>query len=267
MPNPNVMAAAIAQRTSRARIAVFGNALPLRSTPLASIEEYTMIDLLSNGRLEAGFVVGGGPEYYNFSINPTSARDRFAEGLALARRAWAEPGPFRWDGEHYQLDCVNPWPRPIQQPHPPIWMCGVGSPTTLEMCARENLGYMGVNVNTGHADFVGQCEYFRNSADRYGHAYDPAKMGWLTHIHVADDDEQALAEFSEPRGVRWVAYPRLRRTGKDVLPTWTPSSGQARRVGAEDPRELHGKSNAGRSATHGHARNGSQAANRTSAGL
>ena len=197
MPNPNVMAAAIAQRTSRARIAVFGNALPLRSTPLASIEEYTMIDLLSNGRLEAGFVVGGGPEYYNFSINPTSARDRFAEGLALARRAWAEPGPFRWDGEHYQLDCVNPWPRPIQQPHPPIWVCGVGSPTTLEMCARENLGYMGVNVNTGHADFVGQCEYFRNSADRYGRTYDPAKMGWLTHIHVADDDEQALAEFGE----------------------------------------------------------------------
>ena len=197
MPSPNVMAAAISQRTSRARIAVFGNALPLRSTPLVSIEEYTMLDLLSNGRLEAGFVVGGGPEYYNFAIGPTDARDRFAEGLALARRAWSEPGPFRWDGKYYQLDCVNPWPTPLQQPHPPIWVCGVGSPTTLEMCARENLGYMGVNVNTGHADFIGQCEYFRTSADRYGREYDPNKMGWLTHIHVADTDEQALEEFGE----------------------------------------------------------------------
>ena len=77
-----------------------------------------MIDLLSNGRLEAGFVVGGGPEYYNFDVSPTSARDRFAEALSLVRRAWSEPGPFRWDGEHYQYDCVNPWPRPAADPSP-----------------------------------------------------------------------------------------------------------------------------------------------------
>jgi len=62
MPSPNVIAAAISQRTKNRRIAIFGNALPLRSTPLVSLEEYSMIDLLSNGRLEAGFVVGGGPE-------------------------------------------------------------------------------------------------------------------------------------------------------------------------------------------------------------
>ena len=92
MPNPNVMAAAVAQRTKRARIAVFGNALPLRATPMSSIEEYSMIDLLSNGRLEAGFVVGGGPEYYNFAMSPTSARDRFAEALSLARRACPNRG-------------------------------------------------------------------------------------------------------------------------------------------------------------------------------
>ena len=195
MPNPNVMAAAVAQRTKRARIAVFGNALPLRATPMSSIEEYSMIDLLSNGRLEAGFVVGGGPEYYNFAMSPTSARDRFAEALSLARRAWSEPGPFRWDGEYYQLDCVNPWPRPLQDPHPPIWVCGVGSPSTLEMCARENLGYMGVNASQGHVDFVGQCEFFRNAAVEYGRQYDPARVGWLTHIHVAPNDDQALEEF------------------------------------------------------------------------
>ena len=68
MQSPNVMAAEISQRTSWCRIAVFGNALPLRSSPLVSIEEYSMIDLLSMGRLEAGFVVGGGPEYYNLAL-------------------------------------------------------------------------------------------------------------------------------------------------------------------------------------------------------
>ena len=86
MPSPNVMAAAITQRTSRARIAVFGNAFPLRSTPMVSIEEYSMIDLLSNGRLEAGFVVGGGPEYYNFAMSPTM-------------HAISSPRVWRWLGE------------------------------------------------------------------------------------------------------------------------------------------------------------------------
>ena len=203
MPAPNVMAAAISQRTKRCRMQECSASLalvaPLRSTPLVSLEEYSMIDLLSNGRLEAGFVVGGGPEYYNFALEPTTARERFAEGLALVRRAWSEPGPFRWDGKYYQLDCVNPWPRPMQQPHPPIWVCGVGSPTTLEMCAREDLGYMGVNVSTGHADFMGQCEFFRQSAERYGREFDPAKVGWLAHTYVADSDEQAIEESSGPR--------------------------------------------------------------------
>ena len=197
MPSPNVMAGAIAQRTSRARIAVFGNALPLRSSPISSIEEYAMVDLLSNGRLEAGFVVGGGPEYYNFAISPTSARDRFAEAFSLVRKAWSEPGPFRWDGEHYQYDCVNPWPRPLQQPHPPIWVCGIGSPSTLEMCAREDIGYMGVNASQGHVDFVGQCEYLRNAAEENGRRYDPARMGWLTHIHVAETDGPPYATGPE----------------------------------------------------------------------
>jgi len=156
-----------------------------------------MIDLLSNGRLEAGFVVGGGAEYYSFAIGPTDAREKFAEGLALARKAWSEPGPFRWDGKYYTFDCVNPWPVPLQQPHPPIWVCGVGSPTTLEMCAREDISYMGVNRNVGHADFVGQCQYFRDAAEKNNREYDPNKIGWLTHVHIADSDEQAVAEFAE----------------------------------------------------------------------
>ena len=132
MPAPNIIAAVLTQRTSRVRICVFGNALPLRATPLSSLEEYTMLDLLSKGRLEAGFVVGGGPEYYSFALNPTDAREKFGEALDLVRKAWSEPGPFRWDGQHYQFDSVNLWPTPYQQPHPPIWLCGVGSPSTLE---------------------------------------------------------------------------------------------------------------------------------------
>ena len=195
MPAPNIIAAALTQRTSRVRVCVFGNALPLRSTPLSSVEEYTMLDLLSKGRLEAGFVVGGGPEYYSFALNPTDAREKFSEALALVRKAWSEPGPFRWDGKYYQFDAVNVWPTPYQRPHPPIWLCGVGSPSTLQTCARENLGYLGVNVNSGPADFAKHCAVFREAAVSYGREPDPGKIGFLCGVHVADDDQTAEEEF------------------------------------------------------------------------
>ena len=78
-----------------------------------------MIDVISGGRLIAGMVVGGGPEYYSFSVNPTHARERFREALDLIMKAWTEPGPFEWVGKHYRIRYVNPWPRPLQQPHPP----------------------------------------------------------------------------------------------------------------------------------------------------
>ena len=75
-----------------------------------------MIDCISGGRLIAGFVVGGPPEYYSFSINPARARERFAEAHDLIMRAWTEPGPFAFIGKHYRIRYVNTWPRPMQQP-------------------------------------------------------------------------------------------------------------------------------------------------------
>src|SRR5215469_636509 len=71
MPSPNLIAAALTQRTRRCKIAVIGNALPLYNPPLRVAEEFAMLDVLSGGRLVAGMVVGGGPEYYSYRVNPT----------------------------------------------------------------------------------------------------------------------------------------------------------------------------------------------------
>ena len=132
MPSPNLIAAALTQRTSRMKLAVIGNALPLYNPPLRVAEEFAMLDVMSNGRLVAGMVVGGGPEYYSSQINPTHAREKFKEALALILKAWTTPGPFLWDSKHYFYRYVNPWPRPLQQPHPPIWIPGIGSAETIE---------------------------------------------------------------------------------------------------------------------------------------
>jgi alkanesulfonate monooxygenase SsuD/methylene tetrahydromethanopterin reductase-like flavin-dependent oxidoreductase (luciferase family) len=98
MPAPNIVAAALARRTSRAKIAILGNAINLRDHPLRVAEEVAMLDVITKGRIISGFVRGVGAEFSSFSIRPTTARDRFYEALELIRLAWTEPGPFSFDG-------------------------------------------------------------------------------------------------------------------------------------------------------------------------
>jgi alkanesulfonate monooxygenase SsuD/methylene tetrahydromethanopterin reductase-like flavin-dependent oxidoreductase (luciferase family) len=194
MPSPNLMAAALARETSRVKIAVVGNALPLYDPPTRVAEEFAMIDNLSNGRLIAGFVVGGGPEYYSFSINPAFARERFAEAHDVIMKAWTEPGPTEHIGKHYRLRFLNTWPRPVQQPHPEIWIPGAGSLETMEFVAEHRYAYMGIPYFHRRV-FERTFGMFRAACRRAGYTYDPAQAGWLTPIYVADTDEQARAEL------------------------------------------------------------------------
>ena len=83
MPSPNVMAAMLVRRTSRAKIAILGNGLPLRENPLRIAEEIAMLDVVSGGRVISGFVRGIGPEYYSLGVNPTHSRERFYEAADL----------------------------------------------------------------------------------------------------------------------------------------------------------------------------------------
>ena len=126
-PSPNIIASMLVMRTTRIKIAIVGNALPLYDPPTRVAEEIAMLDCISGGRIISGQVIGGGPEYFSFSINPAQARTRFAEAHEIIMRAWTEPGPFSYYGEHYKLRYVNLWPKPLQKPHPPIWIPGAGS--------------------------------------------------------------------------------------------------------------------------------------------
>src|SRR5471030_1864608 len=96
MPSPNIIAGAQTQRTQKIKIAVIGNALPLYNPPLRVAEEFAMHDVMSNGRMIAGMVIGGGPEYFTYQIDPTTAREKYREALDLIVKAWTTPGPFLW---------------------------------------------------------------------------------------------------------------------------------------------------------------------------
>ena len=194
MPSPNLIAAALTQRTSRIKIAVIGNALPLYNPPLRVAEEFAMLDVLSGGRLITGMVIGGGPEYFSYGVNPTHARERFREALDLIIKAWTEPGPFMWNSKHYHLRYVNPWPRPLQKPHPPIWIPGVGSLETIEFVAQRRYCYMGIPYF--HIDvFRRVFDQFRDACARAGYTARPEQMGWGIPVYVAETDRQAREEF------------------------------------------------------------------------
>jgi alkanesulfonate monooxygenase SsuD/methylene tetrahydromethanopterin reductase-like flavin-dependent oxidoreductase (luciferase family) len=155
-----------------------------------------MIDCISGGRLIAGMVVGGGPEYYSFSLNPAHARERFAEAHELIIRAWTEPGPFEFIGKHYKLRYVNTWPQPVQKPHPEVWIPGAGSLETLDFVARHHYGYMGIPYF--HIDvFDRMFGMLRDACGRAGYVADPKQLGWLVPIFVAETDAEAKKRFEE----------------------------------------------------------------------
>src|SRR3989475_2611102 len=99
MRSPTVMAAMLARRPSRAKLAILGNGLPLRENPLRIAEEIAMLDVVSGGRVISGFVRGISAEYFSTAMNPAHSRERFYEAAELILRAWTEAGAVPFDGK------------------------------------------------------------------------------------------------------------------------------------------------------------------------
>ncbi len=142
MPSPNLIAASLSRRTTETAICVMGNSLALYNPPTRVAEEFAMIDCISGGRLIAGFPVGTPMDTcYAYGTNPSQLRQRYHEAHDLVLRAWTEKDTFAFNGRFNQQRYVNIWPRPVQNPHPPIWVPGGGSVETWRWCAEMNYVY------------------------------------------------------------------------------------------------------------------------------
>src|SRR4030095_8997198 len=146
----NVFASILAAMTKRVKIVLLGNPLPLADNPVRLAEELAMIDMVSRGRLVSGFVRGGGQGHVatggNPGPTPAYTRERFEEAHDLIVKAWTQPGPFRWEGPHYQHRVVNPWAVPLQKPHPRIWIPGVLSKETIIWAAQKRYPYIALST-------------------------------------------------------------------------------------------------------------------------
>ncbi|MSQ12063.1 MAG: LLM class flavin-dependent oxidoreductase [Dehalococcoidia bacterium] len=116
----NVEAFILARQTSKAKIVVLGNILPIWDDPLWLAEQLAMTDMISRGRLITGWVGGGGMESQSHSANTMYNRERFEEVHDFIVKTWTTPGPFRWEGKHYHFRYVNPWCLPLEAPPPDV---------------------------------------------------------------------------------------------------------------------------------------------------
>jgi alkanesulfonate monooxygenase SsuD/methylene tetrahydromethanopterin reductase-like flavin-dependent oxidoreductase (luciferase family) len=186
----NVFASILAAATSRVKIVLLGNPLPLAENPVRLAEELAMIDMISKGRLVSGFVRGGGQEQLATGVNPAYNRERFEEAHDLVVKAWTQPGPFRWEGTHYQHRVVNPWAVPLQKPYPRVWIPGVLSKETVIWAAKKRYPYVALNTAIDATKTI--WDLYSKSAAEVGYTAGPENFGYLIRVHVQDNEEKAL---------------------------------------------------------------------------
>jgi alkanesulfonate monooxygenase SsuD/methylene tetrahydromethanopterin reductase-like flavin-dependent oxidoreductase (luciferase family) len=228
MPAPNVIAGMLARRTNRVKIAVLGNGIPLRDHPLRVAEETAMLDVVTGGRMVCGFVRGIGVEYFSMGVNPTHSLERFREAHDLIIRAWTEPGPFSFEGKHYRVRYVNPWPRPYQTPHPPIWVPGFGSKETIDWCADPARKYTYCATYMSDRLVKMYFDQYREAAQKFGYTSSPDQLGHLMPIYVAETDERAREEAKSH--LLWLFHKGLRMPLEYLFPPGYTTHASMKRI-------------------------------------
>jgi alkanesulfonate monooxygenase SsuD/methylene tetrahydromethanopterin reductase-like flavin-dependent oxidoreductase (luciferase family) len=216
-PNPIVMAAALTQHVKRARIALLGPLVPL-ANPVRLAEEIAMLDCLSEGRVVVLFLRGTPNEHHTYGTPSDKTRGMTEEGIDLICKAWREPQPFKWHGEHYQFNTISVWPRLHQQPCPPIYGSGNSKESVL-LAARKR---MGIAFSFMPPEACRQMvDMYLREAVAAGWQPMPEQILYRGLCHVADTDERADQDLKAHFGARAAEQAKLQSStmgGPPVVP-------------------------------------------------
>jgi alkanesulfonate monooxygenase SsuD/methylene tetrahydromethanopterin reductase-like flavin-dependent oxidoreductase (luciferase family) len=134
--DPLTYAAHVAARTTRIRIGLAVSILPLHH-PVEIAERAALVDILSNGRLDVGLGRGySSHSFGNFGVGMDERRGRFDEALDVITRLWTED-TVDHEGAFWKIDGASLYPKPLQQPHPPVYIASSGSPDTIAYAAEH----------------------------------------------------------------------------------------------------------------------------------
>jgi len=192
-PAAPLMLAALARQSKKARLLILGNPIANRRQPVRVAEEMAMVDILSHGRLEAGFVRGVPYEILPANSNPVRMNERHWEALDLIVKCWTHhDGPFSFEGRFFHHRSINIWPRCYQQPHPPIWVSTTSPGGAAQVGAH---GYVQATFLTGFDTTKRIYEAYRRGWREAGRGQDVPidRLAYAALIYVGDTAERARA--------------------------------------------------------------------------
>jgi len=193
-PSPQVILAAISQRTKTLRLGTGVSVLPIND-PIRLAEDFAALDILSHGRVCFGVGRGYQPhEYAGFNIPMESTKERFWECLDIIRTAWTQES-FSHEGQFYHYQDIALLPQPIQKPYPPIWVAAA-SPGSAEEIARRGYAFCAAPFASSPSpeEVADQLSRYRQAFTEAGHGEPPEDLPHVFWTHVADTTEQALRE-------------------------------------------------------------------------
>jgi alkanesulfonate monooxygenase SsuD/methylene tetrahydromethanopterin reductase-like flavin-dependent oxidoreductase (luciferase family) len=193
--------AILARQTSKGRICILGNPIANRGDPIRIAEEMAMVDCISRGRLEVGFVRGVPFEVFAANTNPTTTLERLWEGIDLVTKAWeAVDEPFNFEGRFTQRRAVNVWPRPYQTPHPGIWVTGSSDLENIRRAAER--GFVYATFLQPHTKVKMMFESYRRSYRDTG-LPGGGGMAYMPLVYTAETEAEAEKGAKE---LTWYLY-------------------------------------------------------------
>jgi alkanesulfonate monooxygenase SsuD/methylene tetrahydromethanopterin reductase-like flavin-dependent oxidoreductase (luciferase family) len=196
-PSPTVTLAMLATLTKRARLLALGYPLANRTEPIRLAEEIAYIDVVSRGRLDIGLVKGSPYDVAPANSNPVKITERFWDTHDLVMRALThQDGPFSWESEFHEFRQVNIWPRPWQQPHPPVFVTG-GSPETAAAVGKR--GHTLVTILGGwNARKI--FDVYRENAEQAGIETSARNFGYTALVGVGETEEEGFRRLDQIAG-------------------------------------------------------------------
>ena len=191
VPAAPIMLGILARETKNARLLILGNPVANRSQPVRVAEEMALIDVLSRGRLECGFVRGVPYEIAPANVFPYRGTEKLWEAHDLITKAWTtHDGPFSFEGRWFHARQINIWPRPYQQPHPPVWVT-MGSGESAAQVAQR--GHIGAVFLAGYPRIRSIFDGYRQGyLDSHGKEMPIDRLAYCALISVGKTEQEGL---------------------------------------------------------------------------
>ena len=186
---PVTLLSFLAGITEKVRLGTSVIVAPLRN-PVQLAKSLGSLDHLSAGRLVVGLGLGGNPaDIASFGISPEKRVRRFTEIIDVMKALWTQP-EAHFQGEFWQLDGLKMEPKPVQKPHPPIWL-GARHDNALKRAVRHADGWMGAGSSTTESFIagVGQVQMYLEEAGR-----NPKSFAISKRVYLAVDNDEKRAE-------------------------------------------------------------------------